>query len=100
MPRTRTDCDLSQHGRTRCQQRGVPATLLVALLDLADRGVPVGGGCEALSLSRRGARRLRQGGYPARVLERLDGATAILSPDGGVVTVLHAQARRYRRAWR
>ncbi len=100
MSRTDTTCNLSQHGRMRCQQRGIPAPLLAALLDLADCGIRVGGGCEALSLSRRGARRLRQGGYPATLLERLDGATAILSPDGVVVTVLHAQARRYRRAWR
>ena len=100
MSRTDTDCDLSRHGRTRCQQRGIPAPLLAALLDLADCGIRVGSGCEALSLSRRGARRLRQGGYPATMLERLDGTTAILSPDGVVVTVLHAQARRYRRAWR
>ncbi len=100
MSRTDMDCDLSQHGRVRCQQRGIPAPLLAALLDLADRDIRVGGGCEALSLSRRGARRLRRGGYPAAVLERLDGTTAILSPDGVVVTVLHARAHRYRRAWR
>lgn len=99
MARTRTDQAMSRHARRRCQQRGVPGAVLAALLDWADRSVPVGGGCEAVSLSRRAGAWLRRAGWPAALLERLVGLTAILSPMGEVVTVLHANARRYRRAW-
>jgi hypothetical protein len=33
------------------------------------------------------------------MLERLGGMAAVMSPNGDVMTVLHAHARRYCRAW-
>lgn len=99
MAKDRTKYVMSRHARRRCQQRGVPGTLAAALMDSADRSVPVGEGCEAISLSRRGAARLRRLGWPAALLERLVRIVAVLSPAGEVVTVMHAYARRYRRAW-
>lgn len=92
------DQTISRHARIRCQQRGVSWEILSALQDVADRSVPVGGGHFAVSLSRRGAKWLREDGYPApAILERLDGLTLVVSSMGQTVTVLHATAGRYRR---
>jgi len=92
---------MSRHAVVRCQQGGVTMTLLDKLQEVADRSVPVGAGCYALSLSRRQAHRLRKLGHtPPATLERLDGLTLVESSTGVVVTVLHASTRRYRRAWK
>lgn len=93
------DTRMSRHSRTRCRQRGIPEHLLRALLDQADRRVPVGEGSEALSVSRREAARLRRAGAAPALLERLDGLVVIVAPDGTIVSVLHGQDRRYFRAW-
>jgi hypothetical protein len=88
---------ISRHATKRCQQRGVSRVVLSTLLDHWDRSVPVGGGLTAVTLSRKEAVRLRTLGHPSGTLDRLSSLAAILSPDGQVVTVLHATDPRYRR---
>ena len=97
MAQSETGHQISRHGWTRCQQRGVTGVMLAELLAHADRAVPVGGGCVALSLSSLGAAQLRRANYPGAMLERLVRMTAVVAQDGVVITVLHAEARRYRR---
>ncbi len=81
---------LSRHAITRCQQRGVPWKLLSALLDLWDREIPARGGCTSVCVSRVKLTHLQGLGYPRSILEGLAGLTAILSPQGLVITVTHA----------
>ena len=94
--RDRPDLILTAHGRRRARQRGAPDAVLDALLDLADRDVPVGGGCRALSLSTPRAAQARAEGTAPALLERLRGRVLVLAEDGRVVTVLHAHGRRAR----
>jgi hypothetical protein len=91
-----TDRILTAHGRKRLRQRGMPDAQLHALLDLADRDVPVGGGCRALSVSGRCAGQARAEGASPALLERLQRRIVVLADDGRVVTVLHADGRRAR----
>ncbi len=96
--------DLSCHAAVRSQARGVPLDLVEAILDYADRTVPVGGGCESLSISRKGLGRIPSHIMPPAARDRLANLAVIV--DGSserVVTVMHMhgrQARRYRRSYR
>ena len=87
------------HAQMRCHQRGITADMHAFLLANGDREVHCGGGCVAISLSRKRADQLRKCGTPGAVLERLDGMTAVVAGDRYVVTVLRATNRRYRREW-
>ena len=94
---------LTRHAVVRASQRGVPHGLIDALITHADMEVPVGGGCTALSLTRR---RLGDRGLRASLgadLDRLAGLSAVLADDTGeVITVLHdhggRRSRRYQRS--
>lgn len=88
---------MSKHGRTRCQQRGITNDTIAMLWEHWDRVSPVGRGLVAMTLTRGGAARLRRAGVPPAKLERLVGKAMVVSPDGVIVTVLHADHRRYRR---
>lgn len=93
---------LTQHARTRCQQRGVPHHLISALVAHADVEAPVGGGCTVLRISRE-----RLCGTDLRASLGADadqlGNLALVWSDrrGEVVTVLRDRGgragRRYRR---
>jgi hypothetical protein len=93
---------LTRHASVRAQQRGVPHRVINALATWADVEIPVGGGCVALSLSRR---QMSDRGLRASLgaeLDRLAGVALVADETGAVVTVLHdcggAGGRRYRRA--
>ena len=93
---------LTQHASMRANQRGVPHGLIVHLLDHADVETQIGGGCVALSLSRR---RLADRDVRKSIgcdVDRLRKLAVVFDPtDGAIITVLHehgAGARRYHRA--
>ena len=93
---------LTEHASIRANQRGVPHGLISHLLEHADVETRVGGGCVALSLSRR---RLADRGVRKSVgrnVDRLRNLTVVCNPeDGAIITVLHehgAKGRRYHRA--
>lgn len=92
---------LSKHAATRAQQRGVRQWVVNSLFNEADVEHPVGGGCRALTLSRRRVVELRGDGASVGVLEVLGRHFLVISPDGTVVTVGKVQSgtrgRRYRR---
>lgn len=84
----------TRHGRKRMGQRGITKAALALLIENGDREIEVGGGCIALSLSRRQPMSL-----PAAAADRLRNVVAVMRGDT-LVTVLHAttsEGRRYRR---
>lgn len=92
---------LSNHAKTRANQRGIYHEMMEAVLRHADHEVPVGDGCYALQLSRR---QLRDPKLKARIgssFHRLSGLVLICSSGTGeIVTVMRESgpaARRYRR---
>lgn len=92
---------LSNHAKTRANQRGIYHEMMEAVLRHADHEVPVGDGCYALQLSRR---QLRDPKLKARIgssFDRLAGLVLICcSGSGEIVTVMRGRgpaARRYRR---
>lgn len=93
---------LTNHATVRANQRGVPHGLIEQLLAHADIETRVGGGCVALSVSRRrlADRDVRRS--VGRDLDRLRNLAVICDAgDGSIVTLLHehgARARRYHRA--
>lgn len=93
---------LTEHASIRANQRGVPHGVIAHLLDHADVETRVGGGCVALSLSRR---RLADRDVRKSIggdVDRLRNLAVVCNPqDGAIITVLHqhgAKARRYHRA--
>ncbi|MBB5772115.1 hypothetical protein HNP47_002119 [Brevundimonas vesicularis] len=93
---------MTTHAVTRASQRGVPHNLIADLLAHADLETSVGGGCVALSVSRRrlADRDLRR--TVGRNIDRLRNLTVVCDAgDGSIVTILHqegARGRRYHRA--
>jgi len=92
---------LSNHAKTRANQRGIYHEMMEAVLRHADHEVPVGDGCYALQLSRR---QLRDPKLKARIgssFDRLAGLVLICcNGSGEIVTVMRdcgRAARRYRR---
>lgn len=84
---------LTRHARQRCQQRGISAHLLTAVLENADVEHPANGGSVLVSVSRTRAKTLN-------LDDRLSRLGAVISQDGAVVTVAHIQANRRGKAWR
>jgi len=95
------DYMLSKHAAIRAQQRGVRQWVVDSLFNEADVVHPVGGGCHALTLSRRRVVELRGDGASVGELEVLGRHFLVISPDGTIVTVGKVQSgtrgRRYRR---
>lgn len=93
---------LTSHAAVRANQRGVPHGLIEQLLAHADTETRVGGGCVALSVSRRrlSDRDVRRSVGPD--LDRLRNLAVVCNAsDGSIVTLLHehgSRARRYHRA--
>lgn len=96
------ELQMTTHAVTRASQRGVPHDLIADLLAHADLETSVGGGCVALSVSRRrlADRDLRR--TAGRNIDRLRNLTVVCdADDGSIVTILHqegARGRRYHRA--
>jgi hypothetical protein len=82
---------ISGHALKRCQSRGISLSMIESIVLCADREVPVGRGCTALSLTKAAAR------AHGALAEKLSGIVAVMSDDGTLVTVLHAYGRRGRR---
>jgi hypothetical protein len=93
----RTDLILTAHGRRRARDRGMPYRSLYALLTAADRLVPVGGGCVALSASAAALMEARADGLPPSITDRLRNRVLVLDGEGQVVTALVRQGPRGRR---
>ena len=95
------DYILSKHATTRVRQRGVRKWVVDSLFNEADVVHPVGGGCHALTLSRRRVIELRGDGASVGELEVLGRHFLVISADGTIVTVGKVQSgtrgRRYRR---
>ena len=91
---------MTHHAEARANQRGIPYSLVEAVLDPADFEVPVGDGCPVYRISKgrlndRDTRR-----QLGNLLDRAGKVAGICSHDGAVVTAMHdwgCQARRYRR---
>jgi len=92
----RPDLIMTAHGRRRAAARGFRRSILACLVDIADREVPVGRGCVALSASARALAAARQDGVAADELERLRGRVLVLDPEGCLVTALVMHRRRGR----
>ena len=92
----RTDLLLSAHGRRRAAARGFSYAIMGSLTDIADREVPVGRGCFALSASAEAIASAREDGLDAEALERLRGRVLVMDNDGVVVTALITHRRRGR----
>ena len=96
----RTDLFLSAHGRRRAASRGFTRDLLFRLAAIADREVPVGGGCFAISASAEALAAARAEDQEAVPIDRLRGRILVIGADGEVITALIAhrhRGRRYRR---
>ena len=94
---------LTRHAIVRANQRGVTHRMLDALIAWADVEAPVGGGCTALSFSRRRLKDRTLRDELGAAIDRLASLAIVLRDDtGDVVTVLHdlggGAGRRYRRA--
>jgi len=92
---------LSFHGETRCQQRGIPMALIDALLTHHDVDREIGDGCRALRLSRRFALSRDLDSIDRQDVDRLARLTVIWSDTRNqVVTAFQdpggSIARRYR----
>lgn len=89
--------EMTDHALRRCQQRGIPSSIVRTLLDHHDLDRDVGSGCRVLRVSRRQARGegRKLGPQVARRLESL----AVIWSDvtGQVVTVFRDDGthRRY-----
>ena len=93
MPQTAAQPVLTTHARQRCQQRGIRAALLNAVLENADVERPVGSCSVLVSVSK--ARAARQ-----NLDDRLSRCGVILSQDGAVITVAHVHRSRRGKTWR
>jgi hypothetical protein len=95
-----TDLVLTAHGRRRAAARGFRNAVLVGLADIADREVPVGRGCFALTASAGAIASARADGLLPEALDRLRGRVLVMDADGVVVTALvthRCRGRHYRR---
>jgi hypothetical protein len=88
---------LTAHGRRRVRSRGFLDLTVLALLGIADRAVPVGRGCVALSASAATLAAAQVEGLTPAQVERLAGRVVVLDSNGRVVTALVQQGRRGRR---
>lgn len=88
----------TRHAETRLQQRGFAKRSIELALWVHDTEVPVGKGCQAWSVSRRGLEKLRAAGLPGRVVDRLAKAILIVEPwSGTVLTVVKGHCKAARR---
>ncbi len=97
----RIELYLSAHGRVRARHRGTTHNMMATLAALADHGVPVGGGCISVTLSRAAAEEALAEGYPPALLDRLCRRAMVVADNGDLVTLLiphRRRGRRYRRA--
>ncbi len=80
---------ISQHARQRMQQRGILSSDLAFLLGFADREVPIGDNCLALSVSRKALKEM------GREAKRCENIVAIVRDDWEtIVSVLHAAGKK------
>ena len=92
---------LSKHAQRRRQQRGVPNTLVTAILDHHDVEIEARGGCRVLRVSRKQAESLGRDPALRQDSSRLPGIALVYSDTTGeVVTVLRDRPGRRGRAYR
>ena len=91
--------DLSRHASMRARQRGIPNASIRFLLLHADREVPAGSRCTALTVSRRLSDLLISQGESAELVNRARRIALVVGSAGRIVTVMHqagTRSRRYR----
>ena len=96
----RAELLLSAHGRRRAGARGFGHAVLTNLVAIADREVPVGRGCFALSASAQAIAAAREDGLAPELLDRLQDRVLVMDAEGMVVTALvmhRGRGRHYRR---
>lgn len=90
---------MTHHAEARANQRGIPYSLVEAVLDHADIEVPVGDGCTVYRISKERLNDRDTRRQLGNLLDRAGKVAVICSDDGAVVTVMHdwgCQGRRYR----
>jgi hypothetical protein len=87
----------THHARLRLDQRAIRPEVWSLFMEYADRRTPAGSGCERLRLSHAEAHQLIADGVPLRVVLAASTITAIMSPDGAVITAYRNDHREYRR---
>lgn len=85
------------HAECRMRQRGIPQSLLQAVLDNADVELPVGRGCVSLAVSRRCTGSLHD--LDRSLFDRLPKLCVVLGDDGCIVTV-YRRTHRWKRGSR
>ena len=91
--------NFSTHATARMGQRGIPNALVGLILSEHDRCVPVGHGCECLSISRREVQSLK-GAYSSQLLDAAPRHAVLLGRKDRIVTVLKLHAGMRGRIYR
>jgi hypothetical protein len=93
---------LTDHATTRMSQRGVEASALEAVMQLADREIFAGRGCVALSISRSLMLKMAENGeISPGMVERLSNLVVVVANDNSaIVTVVKPCNRKSARVYR
>lgn len=92
--------NLTTHASERAKMRGIPIRIVDAVYINADRSVPVGKGCHALTVSRKQLNQLSDDIQPAD-RERMEKVALVTDAFGNtIVTVLHIRGRKGRHYYR
>jgi hypothetical protein len=96
-----TDWAMSDHARTRSQQRGIRTAYIWLILGEHDVSIPCGDGCRSISISRSSLIHLCKEGFTPQLVDKVNGVTLVINErERTVVTVLHQSGRagrHYRR---
>jgi hypothetical protein len=89
---------VTQHARSRAQQRGVSHATIETILTFADREIVVGGGLRSRFVSRARLRRLAGIVLPPSECERADGVVLVIDEgENTVISVVKPRGRRGQR---
>ena len=87
---------LSQHAARRQRQRGIAKDQLGAFYYACDQEHPVGRGCIAMTLSKRGRAELLADGWSPSEVDAMKHVAAVEGPGGLIVTVCKQYGKRSR----
>ncbi len=91
--------NISNHAISRIGQRGIPSVLIEIILSEYDRSIPVGDGCECLSISRQEISFLK-GSYSNQLLDAATKHGVLINNEGRIVTVMKLKAGKHGRSYR
>ena len=84
----------TKHSEARIRQRGLRASQVQRLVELADLDVSVGPNATAIRLSRKASAEAIADGLSPAVIEKLTGKAVVLADDGAIITVAHLYGRK------